>query len=49
MFLDNKNYKVLLIIPCKIKNMAIYIAITLEKSKIIFKKFRIVAGSLPYN
>ena len=49
MFLDNDNYKLLLIIPCKIENMAynIYIAITLEKSKIIFFNFRIVAGSLP--
>ena len=39
MFLDNENYKLLLIIPCKIENMAynIYIAITLEKTKIIFK------------
>ena len=50
MFLDNEKYKLLLIIPCKIENMAynIYIAITLEKTKIILKKFRIVAGSLPH-
>ena len=50
MYLDNKNYKLLLIIPCKIENMAsnIYIAITLEKTKIFFFNFRIVAGSLPY-
>ena len=50
MFLDNENYKLLLIIPCKIENMAqnIYIAITTEKTKIIFFNFRIVAGSLPY-
>jgi len=34
MFLDNENYKLLLIIPCKIENMAwnIYVAITLEKT-----------------
>jgi len=33
MFLDNENYKLLLIILCKIENMAqnIYIAITVEK------------------
>jgi len=38
MFLDNEKYKLLLIIPCKIENMAynIYIAITLEKTEIIF-------------
>jgi len=38
MTLDNENYKLLLIIPCKIENMAsnIYIAITLEKTKIFF-------------
>jgi len=50
MFLDNENYKLLLIIPCKIENMAlnIYIAITLEKTKIFFFKLRIVAGSVPY-
>jgi len=46
----NENYKLLLIIPCRIKNVAqnIYIAITLEKTKAIFLNFRIVAGFLPY-
>jgi len=50
MFLSNENYKFLLIIPCRIEHMAsnIYIAITSEKSKILIKKMRIVAGSLPY-
>ena len=50
MTLDNENYKLLLIIPCKIENMAsnIYIAITLEKTKIIFLNFKTVAGSLRY-
>ena len=50
-FLDNENYKFLLIILCRIEHMAenIYIAITLEISKIILKKIRIVAESLPYN
>ena len=51
MLLNNENYKSLLIIPCRIEHMAlnIYTAITLEKTKIIlFKKIRIVAGSLPY-
>jgi len=49
-FLDSKNYKLLLIIPCRIENMAlnIYTAITLEKTKIFFQNFRIVAGSLSY-
>jgi len=42
--LYNENYNLLLIIPCKIEK----IAMTLEKTKMIFKKFRIVAGSLPY-
>jgi len=39
MFLNNENYKLLLIIPCRIENMAynIYTAITLEKTKIICK------------
>jgi len=34
MFLDNENYKLLLIIPCRIENMAAitYTAITLEKN-----------------
>ena len=38
MFLDSENYKLLLIIPCKIENVAqnTYIAITLEKTKIFF-------------
>ena len=38
MFLDNENYKLLLIIPRRIENMAlsIYTAITLEKTKRIF-------------
>jgi len=42
MFLDNENYKLLLIIPCRIANIAynIYKAITLEKTKIIFFKFQ---------
>jgi len=50
MFLDNDNYKLLLIIPCKIENMAynIYIAITLEKSKIIFFKFQNCSRISPY-
>jgi len=50
MFLDNENYKLLLIIPCRIENMAqnIYTAITFKKTKIFFFKFRIVAGCLPY-
>ena len=50
MFLDNENYKLLLIILRTIENMAynIYIAITLEQTKIFFLKCRIVAGSLPY-
>ena len=48
MFLDNENYKFLLIIPCRIQHKVIHIAITLEKSKILIKKIRIVAGSLPY-
>jgi len=39
-FFDNENYKLLMIILCKIENMAcnIYTAITLEKTKIIFEK-----------
>jgi len=38
MFLDNENYKLLLIITCKIETIAwnIYIAITSEKTKIFF-------------
>jgi len=38
MFLDSENYKLLLIILCRIENMAqnIYTAITLEKTKIFF-------------
>jgi len=34
----NENYKLLLIIPCRIENMAhnIYTTITLEKTKIFF-------------
>jgi len=38
MFLDNENYKLLLIIPFTIETMAqnINTAITLEKTKIIF-------------
>ena len=40
MFLDNENYKLLLIILRTIENMAynIYIAITLEQTKIFFFK-----------
>ena len=40
MLLDSENYKFLLIIPCRIEHMAytIYIAITLEKYKILIKK-----------
>jgi len=34
MFLDNENYKLLLIIPCTIKNMAFVFSITFEKTKI---------------
>jgi len=50
MFLDNENYKLLLIITCKIETIAlnIYIAITLEKTKIFFLNFTTVAGSLLY-
>ena len=38
MFLDNENYKLLLIMLSKIENMAYntYIVITLEKTKITF-------------
>jgi len=46
----NENYKLLLIILCRIENVAlnISIAITLDKTKIFILNFRIVAGSLPY-
>ena len=38
MFLDNENYKLLLITPFRIENMAwnIYTAITFDKTKITF-------------
>jgi len=44
MFLDNENYKLLLIIPCKIENMTLNIYIAISN----FFKLRIVAGSVPY-